>query len=81
LNRTFDLFQKLGMKTVTDPEAIAVAPKGSIIPYYMVDGSSTPVEPWCYNDITKWGTYASIGAQSADSDPFKMSGDHAIPKE
>jgi hypothetical protein len=81
LNRTFDLFQILDMKEVTDPEAIAVAPNGSIIPYYMMNASSLTVEPWCYNDITKRGTYASIEAASADSDPFKMSQDDIIMRE
>jgi len=64
---------------VTEPNA----PLGSIIPYYMQNGDPAvdTMEPWCYNGITKWGTYASIEAASANSDPFKMSTTGEIPRE
>ncbi|KID72227.1 uncharacterized protein G6M90_00g104370 [Metarhizium brunneum] len=77
--RTFALFKTLGMK-MTDLKTHPDAPDGSIIPYYMTNGDehSRTVEPWCFNDITLWGTYSSI--VSDDSDPFKISTDNTIPK-
>lgn len=42
------------------------AKKGDLIPYYI----SSKLEPWHFNDITKWGDYHSISAQ--DSDPWHI---------
>jgi hypothetical protein len=53
-------------------------PNGSLIPYYMANAST---EPWCYNDITKWGNYDQITAQAANKDPFLMNTDGGIPTE
>jgi len=66
----------------TDLKEQPDAPDGSIIPYYMKNGDteSQTVEPWCYNDITLWGTYSTIEATSSDSDPFRIDTDGAIPK-
>lgn len=46
----------------TDPMKSPDAKDGSIILYYMKNGdtASSTVEPWSYNDITKWGTYNDI---------------------
>ncbi|KID85872.1 amine oxidase, flavin-containing family protein [Metarhizium guizhouense ARSEF 977] len=65
---------------MTDLKTHPDAPDGSIIPYYMKNGDehSCTVEPWCFNDITLWGTYSSIVSQ--ESDPFKISTDNTIPK-
>lgn len=81
-DRTFDLFAKLGMKK-TDLKTNPGAEDGSIIPYYMKNGdtASTTIEPWNYNDITKWGTYDGIRSQSTDNDPFHVSTDDCIPPE
>jgi hypothetical protein len=55
---------------------------GSIIPYYKNgDSKSGSSEPWCYNDITLWGTYDEIASQSTDKDPFQMATDGSIPKK
>lgn len=56
------------------------APNGPIIPYYMRNGDTPPNEPWCYNNITKWGTYASIDAAAENNDPFKMSTNNIVPR-
>lgn len=81
MTRTFNLFTRLGMKKddlKTNPDA----EDGSIIPYYMKNGDteSGSSEPWCYNDITLWGTYDKIRSQSTDGDPFQMATDGSIPK-
>ena len=61
------------------------AEDGSIIPYYMKNGDAAAgsIEPWCYNDITLWGSsYNQILAQSnTDYDPFQMAKDGSIPRE
>ncbi|KAK1831502.1 amine oxidase [Podospora conica] len=82
MTRTFDLFAMLGMKK-TNLRDNPHAPLGSIIPYYMQNGDASrgDIEPWCYNDITHWGTYGTIEAQSDDGDPFKMSVNNIIPKD
>lgn len=65
---------------MTDLKTHPNAPDGSIIPYYIQNGDehSRTVEPWCFNDITLWGTYSSI--VSDDSNPFQISTDNTIPK-
>jgi hypothetical protein len=78
-NRTFDLFSSLDME-ITDLKVNPNAPLGSIIPYYMqnvqgLDG----FEPWCYNSISLWGSYASIEANWPGGDPFHMSTHGGIP--
>lgn len=67
----------------TDLKSNPSAVDGSIIPYYMKKGdtASSTVEPWSYNDITKWGTYNEIRTQSTDNDPFEVSTDKCIPAE
>lgn len=76
---TFDLFTKLRMEK-TDLETNPKAPNGSLIPYYMTNGANPGREPWCYNDITRWGKgYAQVKAQSQRNDPFDMSTDDSIP--
>ncbi|KAK4188614.1 amine oxidase [Podospora australis] len=76
MKRTFDLFATLGMeKTELKPDS----KPGSLIPYYINNSAG---EPWCYNDITHWGTYATIQAASPyDSDPFKINQGGQIPTE
>jgi hypothetical protein len=67
--------KKDDLKTNPDAE------DGSLIPYYMENGDAGN-EPWCYNDINKWGTYEEIREQAGSrSDPFRMSADHSIPRE
>lgn len=80
--RTFDLFAELGMEK-TDLKSNPGAADGSIIPYYMKNGddASSTIEPWSYNDITKWGTYNGIRILSTNDDPFEISTDGSIPKE
>jgi hypothetical protein len=55
---------------------------GSLIPYYMKNGDShsDSSEPWCYNDITLWGTYKNIASPATHHDPFQMSTDGSIPE-
>lgn len=56
-------------------------PNGSIIPYYMKNGADNAFEPWCYNDITKWGNYDQILSQAANSDPFCVNTEQSIKLE
>lgn len=80
MTRTFDLFADLGMRK-TDLEGNPNARDGSLIPYYMknADTASTHVEPWCYNDITLWGTYNGMATAAQNNDPFKVATDGSIP--
>ena len=58
------------------------APDGTLIPYYMTNGATPGKEPWCYNDITRWGKgYAEVQKQGTNNDPFEMSTDNSIPSE
>jgi hypothetical protein len=78
MTRTFDLFSNLGME-VTDLRTNPNAPLGSIIPYYMQNDDPYQFEPWCYNGINHWGSYAEINTQSTNRDPFNMSTHGEIP--
>jgi hypothetical protein len=65
---------------ITDLEVNPNAPLGYIIPYYMQNVQGLDVfEPWCYNNISLWGSYASIEANSPGGDPFHMSTHGDIP--
>lgn len=52
---------------------------GDLIPYYMCNASDDSIEPWCYNDATKWGSYDQIRAQSEGNDPFGINKSGTIP--
>lgn len=65
---------------ITDLQINPNAPLGSTIPYYMTNEAPDAFEPWCYNGINRWGSYASIEAQSPNSDPFRMSTHCEIPR-
>jgi hypothetical protein len=49
---------------------------GDLIPYYMTNKDG---EPWCYNDIAKWGSYAALVSEAQDSDPFLLNTENTIP--
>ena len=61
-------------------------PPGSLVPYYIqnVDEDDVVLEPWCFNDFTKWGSYSKLAAQASESDAFHLNDDaedksHKIP--
>jgi hypothetical protein len=77
MTRLFDLFSFLKMEKVESLKTDT--PAGSLIRYFMknmVGGSQ--MEPFCYNNITKWGSYGNIAKASPSCDPFKMNGDKKI---
>ncbi|KAJ5210626.1 amino-acid oxidase [Penicillium cf. griseofulvum] len=68
MKRLFDLFRWLGMKKSNLKEA----KPADLVPYYL----SGKTEPWSFNDITKWGNYETISAESAD--PWGINADMGI---
>ncbi|KAF4464551.1 L-amino-acid oxidase [Fusarium albosuccineum] len=81
MKRVFELFNDLGMKEV-DLKAHPDAKDGCLITYYMQNGGpdSKAKQPWCYNDITAWGSsYSSLKTEGND-DPFKIAADGSIDK-
>ncbi|KAF8527728.1 hypothetical protein BDD12DRAFT_919552 [Trichophaea hybrida] len=82
MKRLFDLFTSLGMekkKLADDP------PVGSLVPYYIQNiknenENEAVREPWCYNNITRWGDYQKITAQDQYFDPFRLNTDKKIPQ-
>ena len=74
----FDLFATLQMPVV---DFSSKAQLGSIVPYQMEnDGPTGQQEYFCYNNITKWGSYKTITQTAANNDPFLMNTDNGIPK-
>lgn len=73
----FDLFAELRIPVVPFDSSAAI---GSVVPYQMEnDSGGTQQEYWCYNNITRWGSYAGITTTDAHHDPFVINADGAIP--
>ena len=76
----FDLFKQLKMekKDLSDNP-----PLGSLVPYYMqnLNDRCVGMEPWCFNNITKWGSYTKLAEKEPGSDAFHLNddGSHKIP--
>ena len=55
---------------------------GSVIPYQM-ENDAAPGGPqqeyFCYNNITRWGSYTGITTAAAHHDPFVINTNSAIP--
>jgi len=65
MTRVFELFAFLKMhKQDLKPDT----PNGALIPYSMTNTVSGNVqnEPFCYNGITKWGSYVDIAASAGE---------------
>ncbi|KAM7187564.1 hypothetical protein V8F20_010931 [Naviculisporaceae sp. PSN 640] len=82
MTRVFELFRLLDMhKQELKPDT----PNGALIPYSMtntVPGVDGPVqnEPFCYNGITKWGSYTDIAAEAGEGgDAFGFNQDPYAP--
>ncbi|KAJ3541739.1 hypothetical protein NM208_g2594 [Fusarium decemcellulare] len=76
MKRVFELFHNLDMKEI-DLEKHPDAKDGHLITYYMQNGGpdSKAKQPWCYNDITAWGSsYSSLKTEGND-DPFQLAAD------
>jgi hypothetical protein len=80
ISSTFDLFSKLGMEK-TDFKANPDAPDGSLIPYIMQPSASS-TNPWCFNNVTVWGsTYKDVQTAADTADPFNVDADKSISHE
>lgn len=80
ISSTFDLFSKLGMEK-TDFKANPDAPDGSLIPYIMQPSASS-TNPWCFNNVTVWGsTYKDVQTAADTVDPFNIDADKRISPE
>ncbi|WZH49826.1 Amino-acid oxidase [Fusarium acuminatum] len=80
MGRTFDLFHQLGMEK-TDFKANPDAPDGSLIPYIMQPSASS-TNPWCFNNVTVWGsTYEDVQTAADTVDPFNVDVDKRISPE
>ena len=65
--RVFDLFTWLKMPFVNKDELRSDTPIGSLIPYSMTNKNGTEQnEPFCFNGITKWGSYVDIAASAGE---------------
>ena len=71
MHRLFGLFHHLGMEKKTLEEN---TPVGSLIPYYMQNIEDDNVkEPWCFNNICKFGDYKYWAKQAGrDRDAFSL---------
>ncbi|KAK6333011.1 hypothetical protein TWF718_010835 [Orbilia javanica] len=82
MRRLFDLFQHLHMKK---GDLADNPPLGSLVPYYIQNiDDGVVLEPWCFNNITKWGGYKKLAEKAANADAFYLNGDaednsHKIP--
>jgi hypothetical protein len=75
----FDLFGVLpDMKVLPFSPSVDI---GTLVPYQMTneDSSGQPQEYWCYNNISKYGSYKGITSQDTSHDPFQMNTDGNIP--
>ncbi|KAF3905797.1 hypothetical protein AA313_de0205104 [Arthrobotrys entomopaga] len=83
MKRLFDLFAYLKMEK---EELSDNTPLGSLVPYYIQNLNDEGVvwEPWCFNNITKWGGYKKLAERAANADAFHLNDDaddknHKIP--
>jgi hypothetical protein len=70
----FDLFFILGMQR---QDFSSSAPIGSLVPYQMensvtVGSTTVQQEYWCYNNVTKWGSYVDITTADVNQNPFDL---------
>jgi hypothetical protein len=65
----------------TDFKANPDAPDGSLIPYIMQPSASS-TNPWCFNNVTVWGsTYEDVQTAADTVDPFNVDVDKRISPE
>ena len=55
---------------------------GSLVPYYMqnLDADNQAFEPWCFNNVTKWGDYENIASKAQNNDAFILNTDPGVSK-
>ncbi|TGO43681.1 hypothetical protein BCON_1097g00010 [Botryotinia convoluta] len=79
MTRMFDLFAWLKMekKDLCDDTEI-----GSLVPYYIqnINPNKAVREPWCFNNITKWGGYTKIAEKAPNADAFGLNTDTGVGK-
>jgi len=82
MTRVFDLFTFLGMPFVNKDEMRSDTPNGSLIPYSMQNSNAKGQnEPFCFNGVTKWGSYLDIAASAGEGgDAFGFNQDPYAPE-
>jgi len=55
---------------------------GSLVPYYIqnINPDKAALEPWCFNNVTKWGGYTDIAKSAINADAFGLNTDSGVGK-